>query len=143
MAAHRPWRTVILVAALALAAGACGQGADQEAQRPAGPDTDPSSTKSTPATSAAPAEPPTQAELDRVAVELDRVARLREPVALTVADDGTTMYVGERAGRVRAIRDGRLDPGPLLDQGSSFSAIGSGASAGTTHERPVNFRQSV
>jgi glucose/arabinose dehydrogenase len=130
MAAHRPWRTVILVAALALAAGACGQGADQEAQRPAGPDTDPSSTKSTPATSAAPTGPPTQAELDRVAVELDRVARLREPVALAVADDGTTMYVGERAGRVRAIRDGQLDPEPLLDLTDQVVVEGEGGLLG-------------
>ena len=53
--------------------------------------------------------------LDRVAVRLDRVARLREPVALTVAGDGTTLLVGERSGRVRAIRDGQVDPLPLLD----------------------------
>ena len=90
MAAHRPWRTPILVAALALAAGACGQGADQEAQDPTGPDPAPSSTTLIPATSAAPAGPSTQAELDRIAVELDRVARLREPVALAAADGGST-----------------------------------------------------
>jgi glucose/arabinose dehydrogenase len=130
MAAHRPWRTPILVAALALAAGACGQGADQEAQRPTGPDPAPSSTTLIPATSAAPAGPPTQAELDRVAVELDRVARLREPVALAVADDGTTMYVGERAGRVRAIRDGRLDPRPLLDLTDQVVVEGEGGLLG-------------
>ena len=46
---------------------------------------------------------------------LDRVARLREPVALTVAGDGTTLIVGERSGRVRAIRNGQVDPLPLLD----------------------------
>ena len=130
MAAHRPWRTVILVAALALAGGACGQDADQEAQRPAGPDTDPSSTKSTPTTSAAPTGPPTQAELDRVALRLDRVARLREPVTLAVADDDSVLYVGERAGRVRAIRDGRLDPQPLLDLTDQVVAEGEGGLLG-------------
>jgi glucose/arabinose dehydrogenase len=130
MAAHRPWRTVLLVAALALAVGACGQGADQEAQDPTGPDPVPSSTTSTPATSAAPAEPPTQAQLDRVAVELDRVARAREPVALAMADDDTTLYVGERAGRVRAIRDGRLDPTPLLDLTDQVVVEGEGGLLG-------------
>jgi glucose/arabinose dehydrogenase len=130
LAAHRPWRTVLPVAALALVAGACGQGTDQQAQGPFGPDPAPATTKSIPATSAAPAEPPTQAELDRVAVELERVTRLREPVALAVADDDTTFYVGERAGRVRAIRDGRLDPRPLLDLTDPVAAEGEGGLLG-------------
>jgi glucose/arabinose dehydrogenase len=130
MAAHRPWRTPILVAALALAAGACGQGADQEAQDPTGPAPAPSSTTLIPATLAAPAGPPTQAELDRVEVELDRVARLREPVALAVADDGSTFYLGERAGRVRAIRDGRLEPTPLLDLTDQVVVEGEGGLLG-------------
>jgi glucose/arabinose dehydrogenase len=120
----------ILVAALALAAGACGQGADQEAQDPTGPDPAPSSTTLIPATLAAPAGPPTQAELDRVEVELDRVARLREPVALAVADDGSTLYLGERAGRVRAIRDGRLEPTPLLDLTDQVVVEGEGGLLG-------------
>jgi glucose/arabinose dehydrogenase len=120
----------ILVAALALAAGACGQGADQEAQDPTGPDPAPSSTTLIPATLAAPAGPPTQAELDRVEVELDRVARLREPVALAVADDGSTFYLGERAGRVRAIRDGRLEPTPLLDLTDQVVVEGEGGLLG-------------
>jgi glucose/arabinose dehydrogenase len=79
----------------------------------------------------APAEPPTQAELNRVAVELDRVvARLKEPVALAVADDDTTFYVGERVGRVRAIRNGRLDPRPLLDLTDQVVVEGEGACSG-------------
>jgi glucose/arabinose dehydrogenase len=111
-AAQRPWRKATLVAALALAAGCGGQDADQSAQRPSGVDT--ASSKSATTTSVAPAEPPTQAELNRVAARLEKLVQLREPVALAVADD-TTLYVGERAGRVRAIRDGELDPTPLLD----------------------------
>jgi glucose/arabinose dehydrogenase len=126
MAARRLW----LVAALALVAGGCGQGAEQQAQRPSGPETVPSSTGATTATSSAPAEPPTQAELDRVAVRLERVARLREPVALAVAGDGITFYVGERAGRVRAIRDGRPDPQPLLDLTDQVVVEGEGGLLG-------------
>jgi glucose/arabinose dehydrogenase len=118
-----------MVAALALVGGACGPDADQEEQRPSGPVTAPS-TRSIPTTSAAPAEPPTQAELNRVAVELDRVARLRVPVALAVADDDTTFYVGERAGRVRVIRDGQLDPRPLLDLTDQVVVEGEGGLLG-------------
>jgi len=130
MAARRPWRMVTLVAALALAAGACGQDADREAPPQPGPATASSSTSSTPVTSAAPAGPPTQAELDRVAVRLERLARLRNPVALAVAGDGTTLYVGERAGRVRAIRGGRLDPRPPLDLSGEVVVEGEGGLLG-------------
>jgi glucose/arabinose dehydrogenase len=132
MAAPRTWRSVALTAALALAAGACGDGAGQRERQPSDPGTAPASAgaaTSTPATSSAPAGPPTQAELDRVAVRLDRVARLREPVALAVAEDDT-LYAGERAGRVRAIRGGRLDPTPLLDLTGEVSVEGEGGLLG-------------
>jgi glucose/arabinose dehydrogenase len=115
MAGRQQRRTAILVTALALAAGACGQDRDQEARRTSGTASAPSTADSAPATSAPPAQPPTQAELNRVAVELDRVALAQTPVALAVANDNTTFYVGERAGLVRVIRDGRLDRRPLLD----------------------------
>ena len=63
-------------------------------------------------------------------MRLDRVARLREPVALAVAEDDTTLYAGERVGRVRVIRDGRLDPTPLLDQTGEVSVEGRAACSG-------------
>jgi len=132
MATRRTSCAAALVAALALAAGACGNGAGQQPPRPSGPGTAPSSAgaaTSTPATSSAPAGPPTQAELDRVAVRLDPVALLREPVALAVAGDAT-LYAGERAGRVRVIRDGRLDPRPLLDLTDEVSVEGEGGLLG-------------
>jgi glucose/arabinose dehydrogenase len=133
MAPRRLWRGATLLAAVTLVAGGCGQGAEREVQRPSGAETVPSGTgaaTSTPTTSPAPAGPPTQAELDRVAVRLDRVARLREPVALAVAADDTTLYAGERAGRVRAIRDGGLDPRPLLDLSGEVSVEGEGGLLG-------------
>ena len=100
--ARRPWWSATLVAALALTAGCGGQAAGS----------------------------PTQAELDRVVVRLDRVARLREPVALTVAGDGTTLLVGERSGRVRAIRNGQVDPLPLLDVRDEVVVEGEGGLLG-------------
>jgi glucose/arabinose dehydrogenase len=130
MAGCQQRRTAILVTALALAAGACGQDRDQEARRTSGTASAPSSASSAPATSAPPAQPPTQAELNRVAVELDRVARAQTPVALAVANDNTTFYVGERAGRVRVIRDGRLDPRPLLDLTDQVVVEGEGGLLG-------------
>jgi glucose/arabinose dehydrogenase len=128
MAAARRSRAAALAAALALAAGACGTGADPSP--PAAPTTVPAAAGPATSTPAVPAGPPTQAELDRVAVRLERVAQLREPVALAVAGDDATLYAGERAGRVRVIRDGRLDPRPLLDLTAEVSVEGEGGLLG-------------
>jgi glucose/arabinose dehydrogenase len=128
MAAARRSRAAALAAALALAAGACGTGADPSP--PAAPTTVPAAAGPATSTPAVPAGPPSQAELDRVAVRLERVAQLREPVALAVAGDDATLYAGERAGRVRVIRDGRLDPRPLLDLTAEVSVEGEGGLLG-------------
>jgi glucose/arabinose dehydrogenase len=127
MAAARRSRAAALAAALALAAGACGTGADPSP--PAAPAV-PAGAGPATSTPATPAGPPTQGELDRVAVRLERVAQLREPVALAVAGDDATLYAGERAGRVRVIRDGRLDPRPLLDLTAEVSVEGEGGLLG-------------
>jgi glucose/arabinose dehydrogenase len=126
-AAQRRWRRTTLVAALAFAGGCGGQDADPSAQRPSRADT--AAIGSATTTSTAPAEPPTQAELNRVAAGLEKLVQLREPVALAVADD-TTLYVGERAGRVRMIRDGKLDPRPLLDLTDQVVVEGEGGLLG-------------
>jgi glucose/arabinose dehydrogenase len=132
MAALRPWRTVTWLVALALAAGACGRSSDRPSPDQPGSATAPTSTAAARPDTAkpAPAGPPTQAELDRVVVRLDRLARLREPVALAVADDDDTLFVGERGGRVRAIRDGRVDPQPLLDLRDQVTVEGEGGLLG-------------
>jgi glucose/arabinose dehydrogenase len=51
-------------------------------------------------------------------------------VALAVADDDTTFYVRERAGRVRVIRAGRLAPRPLLDLTDQVVVEGEGGLLG-------------
>jgi glucose/arabinose dehydrogenase len=130
MAARRPWHTATLAAALALATGCGGQDTDPETQDRPGRRTAPASSGPAQATPSAPAGPPTQAQLDRVALRLDRLARLREPVTLAVAGDGTTLYVGERAGRVRVVRGGRLDPQPLLDLTDQVVVEGEGGLLG-------------
>jgi glucose/arabinose dehydrogenase len=130
MAARQLGRTAILVTALAWAVAACGQDGEPETRRASGPTSASTPAGSVPTTSRPPAEPPTQAELDRVAVELDEIARAQTPVALAVAEDNTTLYVGERAGRVRVIRDGQLDRRPVLDLTDYVVAEGEGGLLG-------------
>ena len=43
------------------------------------------------------------------------VAELEQPVAIALRPDDPTIYVAERTGRVRALRDGQVDPTPVLD----------------------------
>ena len=132
MAARRGGWTAPLVVVIALAAAACGQVGERETPSQPGPEAGPSATRAAPAatTTTALAEPPTQAELDRVAVKLDRIARMPEPVALAAAENDSVLYVGERAGRVRAIRDGKLDPDPVLALTDQVVAEGEGGLLG-------------
>jgi glucose/arabinose dehydrogenase len=70
------------------------------------------------ATSTATARPTTPAELPplgSVHVSLQQVATLDQPVAFAVRDGDPALYVAEKTGRVMAIRDGKVDPTPVLD----------------------------
>ena len=58
--------------------------------------------------------------LNDLAVELERVATLEQPIALAVRSGDRTLYVAERSGRVMAVRDGR-DPGVVLDLSGEIS----------------------
>jgi glucose/arabinose dehydrogenase len=48
-------------------------------------------------------------------IKLDPVARLTQPVAAAAPTDRRRVFVAERAGRVRLLRDGRLVRRPFLD----------------------------
>ena len=48
-------------------------------------------------------------------VRLVRIATLEHPLALAVRANDPALYVAEQAGRVVAIRDGTVDPDPVLD----------------------------
>jgi glucose/arabinose dehydrogenase len=48
-------------------------------------------------------------------VRLVQVATVQQPVAMAVRPGERTLYVAEQTGRVRAIRNGQLDPVPALD----------------------------
>ena len=78
-------------------------------------------TAAPPATGAATTGPPATAEpaeggpLDKVRLRLVRVATAEEPVSMAAPKGDKAIYLVEKVGRVRAMRDGRLDPTPVLD----------------------------
>ncbi len=89
-------------------------GVSCDASAPAAPSASPTAPDA-PATSAtAPTATPDPALRD-VEVRLVRVASLDQPLALAVRPDDPALYVAEKPGRVVALRDGEVDPEPVLD----------------------------
>ena len=70
-----------------------------------------------PTTSAAPSATaePAATPLAKVRLRLVRVATAEEPVSMAAPAGDKTIYLVEKVGRVRAMRNGRLDPTPVLD----------------------------
>jgi glucose/arabinose dehydrogenase len=64
------------------------------------------------------------ADLASVRVQLTPVAQLDEPIRLTHRAGDTSLYIAERSGRIRALRDGGLAEEPVLDISSTVSAGG-------------------
>ncbi|HMG26055.1 MAG TPA: PQQ-dependent sugar dehydrogenase [Acidimicrobiia bacterium] len=62
-----------------------------------------------------------------VRVKLTPVARVDDPTAFTTRTGDRALYVTEQVGRVRAMRDGALDPRPVLD---ITDQVGSGGERG-------------
>jgi glucose/arabinose dehydrogenase len=54
-------------------------------------------------------------QLGGVNIKLTPVAQVDDPTAFATRRGDNTLYVTEQVGRVRAMRDGRLDPEPVLD----------------------------
>jgi glucose/arabinose dehydrogenase len=114
---------------LALLAAACS-GNDPDSQ--AGPSTSAPSTTAAPPTSArAPsttavaARTASSAQFRAAKVRLVPVAVLEQPVAMAVrSGEDDTLYLVEQVGRVRAVRDGRLDPTPVVDIAGEVTAGG-------------------
>jgi glucose/arabinose dehydrogenase len=53
--------------------------------------------------------------LGAVRVRLVQVASVEQPLAMALRTDDASLYVAEKTGRIVAIRDGALDPTPVLD----------------------------
>lgn len=66
----------------------------------------------------------TAADLAAVNVKLTQVAELERPTASATRTGDATLSVTEKAGRVRAIRDGRLVEAPILDISSMVNSGG-------------------
>jgi glucose/arabinose dehydrogenase len=91
-------------------------------------------TTAAPTTSAPPATEPgpttsspraaSSAQFRAARVRLDAVAVLEQPVAMAVRPGDETIYLVEQIGRVRALRDGRVDPEPVLDIADQVTAGG-------------------
>jgi glucose/arabinose dehydrogenase len=109
--------TVALVLLLALGAAACSSGDDDPPGAAAAPTTTaPPSASPSPSTTEPQA--PRTGDLSKARVRLDEVARLSSPVGMTTRRGDSALYLIEQGGRVRALRNGALDPTPVLDIGS-------------------------
>jgi glucose/arabinose dehydrogenase len=116
-------------ALLVLALAVAGCSGDDPAPQ-AGPATSATSTTVAPSTSgaasttAAQAQTASSAQFRAADVRLVPVAELEQPVAMAVRRGERTLYVVEQVGRVRAIRDGQLDPTPVVDISDRVTAGG-------------------
>jgi glucose/arabinose dehydrogenase len=127
-------RIRILVASAALAAlvASCGgedpvsptavSGSPTPGVASASPSAVPSSVASPPASQPSPGA----FDPARVTISLETVTEgLQSPLAVTHAGDGSgRVFVVEQEGRIRVVRDGRLEPDPFLDIGGRIAAGG-------------------
>jgi glucose/arabinose dehydrogenase len=117
---HR--RLVPLIAAVTmtgLVAAGCSSGDDSKAK-----DTTTTSTSTTTSTAPDTTTTTQPTDLAAVNVKLTKIAELERPTAMTLRPGDTTLYVAEKPGRVRAIRNDQLDPNPVLDIESMVNSSG-------------------
>jgi glucose/arabinose dehydrogenase len=68
--------------------------------------------------------PASSAQFRRARVRLVQVAELQQPVAMAVRPGDRAVYVAEQTGAVRALRDGKVDPTPVVDVSDQITAGG-------------------
>ena len=113
--------------ALTLLLAACSGG---DGDRQAAPTTIPPTTTTPPTTEGGSGTAPTfgpaasSAQFRRARVRLVRVAELQQPVAMAVRPGDQAVYVAEQTGAVRALRDGKVDPTPVVDISGQVTAGG-------------------
>ncbi len=113
--------------ALTLLLAACSGG---DGDRQAAPTTIPPTTTTPPTTEGGSGTAPTfgpaasSAQFRRARVRLVRVAELQQPVAMAVRPGDQAVYVAEQTGAVRALRDGKVDPTPVVDISAQVTAGG-------------------
>ncbi|MGH8887005.1 MAG: PQQ-dependent sugar dehydrogenase [Egibacteraceae bacterium] len=67
------------------------------------------------------ATPSPTAVTPQAQLRLTRLGTFEQPLVLAVQRDDPALYVGEKGGRVRALRGGRVDPAPSLDLSDQVS----------------------
>lgn len=115
------WRLGPLVGVLLLAACSGGGGQDAAPAATTRPTTTAAPTTSAPSGSAA---APSTGDLAKARVRLQEVARLDSPVGMALRKGDGGMWFIEQTGRVRVFRNGRMDPGAVLDLSSQIRAGG-------------------
>jgi glucose/arabinose dehydrogenase len=115
--------SALVASALALVGVACG---DDDPPSPSAAGDTSTTTGASSDTTGGPAPdttgvPAAPQPLGSVAVTLTEVAGLTQPVALAVRGGDGALYVVEKVGRVTAVRDGAVDPTPVLDLTGSVS----------------------
>jgi glucose/arabinose dehydrogenase len=112
-------RAVALAALTMLVFAGCGP--EEPRERAAPPTTAATPSSPPPEPTPSPTRPPREPRLAAVEIRLIEVATLEEPLAMAVraADDG--LYVAEKVGTVRVVRDGAVDPRPVLDLSGQVS----------------------
>jgi glucose/arabinose dehydrogenase len=118
--ARSPVGAGAVVAAIVLLAAACSGGDSPESESSGGAPTT-SSTTTAPSTTTTTTRP---ADLAAVNVVLTPVAPATAPTALAARAGDPALYVAEQAGRVLAIRDGAVDPVPVLDLSGEIASDG-------------------
>jgi glucose/arabinose dehydrogenase len=63
-------------------------------------------------------------DLDSVHATLVKVATLEQPLAFATRPHDPALYIAEKTGRILAIRDGHVDPEPILDLSGEVSLGG-------------------
>lgn len=107
--------TVVLALVGALALAACSGGDDVTTPEPPTVDAPTTTTSPPTTTTVAPTtttEPPNLAD---ARISLTEVASLVAPTALTSRPGDDAVYIAEKPGRVRALRNGAVDPTAVLD----------------------------
>jgi glucose/arabinose dehydrogenase len=114
------WRGGAALVALVVLATACSGGTPGAAPAATGTTAAPATT----ATGTTATPPAATGNLARARVRLQEVARLDSPVGLALRKGDPGIYVIEQTGRVRVLRNDRLDPAPVLDVSSQIKAGG-------------------
>jgi glucose/arabinose dehydrogenase len=104
-------RRSALLVALVLLGGACSS--EQQATEPS--PGSPSPTTAAPSGSPTTSPSPGPADLSKVTLRLEKVATLEAPLAMAIRAGDEALYIAEKTGRIRAIRNGRVDQDPVLD----------------------------